>query len=88
MIEKLRQSPDTLTTWPTKWTALFRDVPKMCPKRKQVGAKICPDLLLLLWSCGESNPLLYQAKCLLSCQFVPSRSGSVRVVTWGFVLGS
>ena len=36
----------------------------------------------------ESNPLVYQAICLLSGSFVPSRSGSVPLVTCGFVLGS
>jgi hypothetical protein len=41
-----------------------------------------------LWSCRESNPSLYQAICLLSCRFAPSRSGSVPLVTCGFVLGS
>jgi hypothetical protein len=56
-------------------------------KGKQV--RICgPDLLFLWWSCRESNPLLYQAICLLSCMFAPSRSGSVPVVTCGFGFGS
>jgi hypothetical protein len=36
----------------------------------------------------ESNPLVYQEICLLSGSFVPSRSGSVPLVTCGFVLGS
>jgi hypothetical protein len=40
------------------------------------------------WSCRESNPLVYQAICLLSGSFVPFRSGSVPLVTCGFVLGS
>ncbi len=33
-----------------------RNVPKMCPQRKQARANNCPDQLLLLWSCRESNP--------------------------------
>ena len=46
----------TSMTWPTKWTILFRDLGEMCPKRKQIRAKNVPDLLLLRWSCRESNP--------------------------------
>jgi hypothetical protein len=40
------------------------------------------------WSCRESNPTLYQAICLLNCWLVTFRSGSVPLVTCGFVLGS
>jgi hypothetical protein len=43
---------------------------------------------ILLWSCRESNPTLYQAKCLLPWRFVTSRSNSVPLVTCGFVFGS
>jgi hypothetical protein len=49
-------SPTTLTTWPTRWTTSFRGVPKMCPQEKQARAKTHPDLLILWWSCRESNP--------------------------------
>ena len=35
-------------------------------------------------SCRESNPQLYQAKCLLPWRFVTSRSNSVPLVTCGF----
>ncbi len=47
-----------------------------------LGQKMCSDLRKRWWSCQESNPLLYQAICLLTWLFVPSRSGSVPLVTW------
>jgi hypothetical protein len=44
--------------------------------------------VVIWWSCRESNPPFYQAIWFLSCRFVASRFGSVRLVTCGFVLGS
>jgi len=48
------------------------------------------DLLIqiLLWSCREANPALYQGFCLLNCGFVTSRSRSIPLVPCGFVLMS
>jgi hypothetical protein len=40
------------------------------------------------WRRRESNPPLYQALCLLTRRFTSSRSGSVPLVTCGFVLRS
>jgi hypothetical protein len=40
-----------------------------------------------MWSCRETNPSLYQAKCIPTCRFVTSRSSSVPFVTCGFVSG-
>jgi hypothetical protein len=40
--------------------------------------RLCLLPVDIRWSCRESNPTLYQAICLLSGSFVPSRSGSVR----------
>ncbi len=40
------------------------------------------------WSCRKSNPPLYLGICLLNCEFVPIRSGSLPLITCGFVLGS
>ena len=39
------------------------------------------------WSCRESNPLLYQGFCPLTCRFVTSRSRSVPLVNCGYFSG-
>jgi hypothetical protein len=44
------------------------------------------DLGPFLWSCRESNPLVYQGFCLLSGSFIPPRSDSFPLVTCGFLL--
>ena len=41
-----------------------------------------------LWSCRESNPLLYLGKCLLKCAFVTFRSNSFQLSTCRFPFGS
>ena len=41
------------------------------PRRTRLGRR------LLLWSCRESNPLLYPGFCLLTLRFVTSRCRSV-----------
>ena len=49
--------PDDLDDVADKMDDLVSGCAKMCPQRKQVRAKIHPDLASLWWSCRESNPL-------------------------------
>lgn len=37
---------------------------------KNIGQNFRPDRLFL-WSCRESNPILYQAFWALNCRFIP-----------------
>jgi hypothetical protein len=50
--------PDDLDDVANKMDDLVSGVPKMCPQEKQARAKTHPDLLILWWSCRESNQAL------------------------------
>ena len=57
-------------------------------KNEKLGRAYDSDQLVLGGAAGNRTRPLYQALCRLNCRFVPFRSGSVPLITCGFVLGA